>query len=302
MFNAALDARYGPSGSMEEYVRKAQVAAYESHRAMFESFRAAWPAATGVIQWMLNDAWPSLIWHLYDFYLRPGGSYFGAKKANEPLHIQYACHNRAVTVVNSTLQAFPQHRATATVLNLDGATHFERTEPVDAPANAGVLVFELPVLTDLHPTYLLVLSLDDPGGNTVSRNVYWLSPTADDLAWERSEWHYTPVRRYTDLTGLNTLPPTEVEAAARFDTSNRDGTALVELENKTQAIAFFVHLSVQKGRDGDELLPILWEDNYITLLPGERRELIARFDVDHLDGAEPVVVAEGWNVARKTVA
>ena len=104
VFNAAMDARYGPSSGVAEYARKAQATAYESHRAMLESFGERKYTATGVIQWMQNNAWPGMIWHLYDFYLRPGGSYFGAKKAGEPLHVQYAYDDRSVVVVNSTLE------------------------------------------------------------------------------------------------------------------------------------------------------------------------------------------------------
>jgi exo-1,4-beta-D-glucosaminidase len=119
VFTKAMDARYGPSGSIEEYARKAQVAAYESHRAMLESFGERKYTATGVIQWMLNNAWPGMIWHLYDFYLRPGGSYFGAKKACEPLHVQYAHDDRSVVVVNGTLQGHRGLTATARLLDLE---------------------------------------------------------------------------------------------------------------------------------------------------------------------------------------
>ncbi len=76
---------------------------YDAERAMFEAYSGHRYTSTGVIQWMLNNAWPSLIWHLYDYYLVPGGGYYGAKKANEPLHIQYAYDQRAAVVVNSTL-------------------------------------------------------------------------------------------------------------------------------------------------------------------------------------------------------
>ena len=119
IFTTALNARYGPSGGVEEFARKAQVMAYEGHRAMFEAFGRNKYTSTGVIQWMLNNAWPSMIWHLYDWYLRPGGSYFGAKKANEPLHIQYSYDDGSVVVVNSFYQAYPGMKARAWVYNID---------------------------------------------------------------------------------------------------------------------------------------------------------------------------------------
>jgi exo-1,4-beta-D-glucosaminidase len=75
--------------------------AYENIRAMFEAYSRNKYTSTGVIQWMLNNAWPSMIWHLYDYYLRPGGGYFGAKIALEPLHPLYGYDDHAIYVVSS---------------------------------------------------------------------------------------------------------------------------------------------------------------------------------------------------------
>ena len=92
---------------------------YEGERAMFEAYGRNKYEATGVVQWMLNNAWPSIIWHLYDWYLRPGGGYFGTKKANELLHVQYSYDDRSVAVVNSYYRAFTGCKVAAKVYNLD---------------------------------------------------------------------------------------------------------------------------------------------------------------------------------------
>ncbi|MFZ0732133.1 MAG: type IV toxin-antitoxin system AbiEi family antitoxin [Candidatus Sulfotelmatobacter sp.] len=101
VFTEALNKRYGPSNSAEEYSMKAQVQVYEAHRAMMEAYGRNKYTSTGIIQWMLNNAWPSMIWHLYDWYLRPGGSYFGVKKACEPLHVQYSYYDQSIVILNS---------------------------------------------------------------------------------------------------------------------------------------------------------------------------------------------------------
>ena len=294
VFTAAMDARYGPSKSVEEYARKAQAAAYESHRGMLESFGERKYIATGVIQWMQNNAWPGMIWHLYDFYLRPGGAYFGAKKAGEPLHVQFAYDDRSVVVVNSTLKAHAGLKATARLLDLASKELFAKTEPVDVGPDGSVKVFALPEPPGLTPTYFLALQLDDASGRTVSRNVYWLSTKRDVLAWDKSDWYYTPLTQYADLTGLQRLPPAEVAATARFET----GRARVTLRNPSKALAFLVHLAVRKGPGGEEVLPVLWDDNYLTLLPGETRELAAAYAPKGLGDAVPVVTVDGWNVAE----
>jgi len=297
VFTKAMDARYGPSRDVAEYARKAQAAAYESHRAMLESFAERKYTATGVIQWMQNNAWPGLIWHLYDFYLRPGGSYFGAKKAGEPLHVQYAYDDRSVVVVNASLAAHKGLKATARVLDLKSKEHFARTEAVDVGADGSVKAFQIPELPALTPTWFLALSLDDASGQNLSRNVYWLSTRPDVLAWDKSEWYYTPVTKYADLTGLQQLAPADVKASVRFES----GRARVALENPSQALAFFVHLAVRKGAAGEEVLPVLWDDNYVTLLPGEKREIAARYAPKDLGGATPVVTVEGWNVKSQVL-
>ena len=301
VFNAAMDARYGKPKGLEEYALKAQVAAYESHRAMFESFRERKYTATGVIQWMLNNAWPGMIWHLYDYYLRPGGSYFGAKKANEPLHVQYAYDDRSVVVVSSSLQSFAGMKVTAEVYDLNGALKHSRSETVDVAPDGTVKVFALPAPEGLTPTYFVVLTLDDSTGGTVSRNVYWLSTTPEVLAWDKTRWYYTPVERYADMTALDTLPPVEVKATARFASSGDDGRVRVALENTSDGMAFFVHLSVRRGEDGEEVLPVLWEDNDVTLAPGETLDLGATYAMKDAGSAPPTVRVEGWNVARTTV-
>jgi exo-1,4-beta-D-glucosaminidase len=97
VFTEALDRRYGQAQDAEDFAFKSQVMSYEGVRAMFEGYSRNKYTSTGVIQWMLNNAWPSMIWHLYDYYLRPGGGYFGTKKALEPLsgcqRIETHCQN-----------------------------------------------------------------------------------------------------------------------------------------------------------------------------------------------------------------
>src|SRR5262249_44224567 len=110
--NLGLEARYGKAKNLVDYVNKAQVVAYEGHRAMFEAYRKnKFHSATGVVQWMLLNAWPSFFWHLFDYYMRPGSSYFAAKKANESPHIQYAYDDRSIVVTNEESRSFDKLKA-----------------------------------------------------------------------------------------------------------------------------------------------------------------------------------------------
>src|SRR4029079_3006286 len=118
VFTDALNARFGPATSAEDYALKAQLQTYEGVRAMYEAYARNKYVSTGVIQWMLNNGWPSMIWHLYDYYLRPGGGYLGAKKANEPLHVMFSPDDRSIVVVNHTTAAVRRLRVTASVFGL----------------------------------------------------------------------------------------------------------------------------------------------------------------------------------------
>jgi exo-1,4-beta-D-glucosaminidase len=296
VFTKALDARYGPSRDAAEYTRKAQAQTYEAHRAMLESFAERKYTSTGVIQWMLNNAWPGLIWHFYDFYLRPGGTYFGAKKADEPVHVQYAYDDGSVVVVNSTLQDQKGLKVTARVLDTASKELATQNATVEVAADSANKVFKVPEPAGATPTWFLVLQLDDAGGRTVSRNVYWLSTKKDALAWDKSDWYFTPQTTYADFTALSQLPPAQVSATARFET----GKASVTLQNPSKNLAFFVHLAVRKGAGGEEVLPVLWEDNYVVLLPGETRALSATYAPKDLGTAKPVVTVDGWNIQEST--
>jgi len=270
--------------------------AYEGHRAMFEAFGRNKYTSTGVIQWMLNNAWPGVIWHLYDWYLRPGGSYFGAKKACEPLHVQYSYDDRSVVVVNSYYRPFANMKVVARVYNLDMAGKFSHEATVDVAEDSSTRVFTLPEIGGLSSTYFVSLVLEDPSGHPVSRNFYWLSTKLETLDWDKSNWYYTPTRTFADYTALNSLPLVELKATSRTEGRGTDRVTTVTVANPGKTLAFAVRLLVKKGPGGDEVLPVLWEDNYFPLLPGESRQVAATYRASDLGGAAPVVEVDGWNV------
>ena len=210
--------------------------------------------------------------------------------------MQYAYDDGSVVVVNSTLAAHAGLSATARVVDLSSKELFARTERVDVGPDGSAKVFQVKEPPGVSSTYFLALALDDAAGRPLSRNVYWLSTKKDVLAWDKSEWYVTPVTEYADLTGLERLAPARLTAAVSFE----PGRARVRLENPGPTLAFFVHLAVRKGAGGEEVLPVLWEDNDVTLLPGETRELAASYAARDLAGAEPVVTIDGWNVPETT--
>ncbi len=296
VFTRALNERYGKATGLEDYVEKAQAMTYEGERAMFEAYGRNKYTSTGVIQWMLNNAWPSVIWHLYDYYLRPGGGYFGAKKACERVHVQYSYDNRSVAVVNSLYQDFKAYTVAAKVYNLDLTEKFSKDAVVDIPADSSTTAFTIPELQGLSNTYFLRLTLEDHTGRRVTSNFYWLSTKPDVSDWGASTWYYTPIRSYADLTGLQDLPKVDLKLSSAVEKKGDDVLTRVMVNNPSQRMAFFVHLRISKGKGGEEVLPVLWEDNYFPLMPGEKAEVSAVCRLADLQGAKPVAEVDGWNV------
>jgi exo-1,4-beta-D-glucosaminidase len=296
VFTEALNNRYGKSDNVEDFALKSQLQTYEGVRAMYEAYSRNKYQATGVIQWMLNNAWPSMIWHLYDYYLRPAGGYFGAKRAMEPLHPIYGYDDHSIWVVSSQYEDARGLKLITKVYNLDMTEKFSQKNAVDAPADSTTKVFTLPDISDLSPTHFLVLSLENAAGKVVGSNFYWLSTKAETIDWAKSTWYMTPTESYADFTALSQLPKVKLKVTEHSERMGDEEVTHVTLENPSQSLAFFVRLKVTKGAKGEEVLPVIWEDNYISLLPGEKREVSATYRASELGTAKPMVEVSGWNV------
>ncbi|MGO4521010.1 sugar-binding domain-containing protein [Dyella sp. 2RAF44] len=304
-FDNALAKRYGAPTSLADYVTKAQLDNYDNVRAQFEAFNAHMDAAnpsTGVIYWMLNNAWPSLHWHLYGYYMNPAGAYFGAKKANELVHIQYSYDSKAIVLVNQTLDDVHGLQANIRLRNLDGSMRFEKhLQDIDLAGNHTRQLATLPAIANLSPTYFIELELAAADGKPVSRNVYWLSTRADVLDWAKSNWYLTPLTQYGDLTALQSLPAatSEIHASTTRDGKDEVTTITLSVPASSKAVALFQHVSIRRGAHGDLALPIRWNDNDVTLWPGESIVLTARYASQ--ETVVPVVEVSGWNVPAQSV-
>jgi len=302
VFTEGLNRRYGTATSLDDYLRKAQAVAYDGERAMFEAYGRNKYTATGVIQWMLNNAWPSLIWHLYDYYQVPAGGYFGTKKAMEPVHVQYSYDDNSVAVVNSTYSALQGLKVSTKLYNLDATVKGAREETINLPLDSSTKAFDLPKIDDLTKTYFLSLQLHDSGGKLLSDNFYWLSTKPDVMDWEhKQDTVYTPQAEFGDLSGLNTLPETKLEVTSTKENLSSRYSARISVRNPGRSIAFMVHLRVTKGQGGQDVTPIFWSDNYFSLLPGEQKEVTATYDASDLDGKGPILKVAGYNIEPQSV-
>jgi exo-1,4-beta-D-glucosaminidase len=299
-FSKALNNRYGTATSAADFSLKSELLNYETTRAFFEAWSAhEYTQSFGTIFWMLNNAWPSVHWSLYDYYLKPGGGYFGTKKATEPVHIAYDYSGKRIYVINSTLAARTGLTATVSLYNLpDLSQKYTNTVAVSAPANASTLAFTVPAVSGLSTTYLIRLQLKDSSGAVVSNNLYWYSTTADALS-NKSNWFSTTTKTYAKLSGLTSLPSNPGLAASA--TRSAPGSVSISLTNNGNTLAFFVRPELTAGNGGREVVPVTYSDNYVSLWPGESTTITASYQPADLGGQAPFLRVRGFNVPTVSI-
>lgn len=296
LFANALQKRYGEAKNATDFAWKSQAMTYEGERAMFEAYGRNKYKSTGIIQWMLNNAWPSLIWHLYDYNLVPAGGYFGTKKALEPVHIQFSYDDRSVAVVNGKQEAQNGLKAVAKIYDTSMKERFTREAQVDVPADGVAKSFAVPEPAGISTAYFLDLRLFSPSGALISHNFYWLSTKPDVLDFAKTEWYYTPMTAFADFSDLEKLHKEKIKASLHMETGTNETAAQVSVENPGKHLAFLVRLRLLRGKDGPEIVPVFWDDNYFSLLPGETRTIAVKVRNSDLNGATPVLAVDGFNV------
>ena len=287
VYTQAVNARYGDATGVEDFCRKAQLVNLETHKAIFEAWNhRMWRGpeyCSGVLLWMTNPCWPSTMWQLYDYYLEPTAAYFGVKSACEPLHIQMSLDDWTVSVVNNRLESFDALVAEARVFDLDGTESAESywSYIVDVGANSVTDCFGLAFDPSLSTVHFVRLNLYDGAGELLSRNFYWRS-SADP-----------------DFTLLDTMPDVDVSWSAALEPSDDDAVrSHIELhvENETPYVALMLRAKLVGAESGERLLPVFYEDNYFSLLPGESRDISVEIPSHALPDERPRIVLEGWNV------
>jgi exo-1,4-beta-D-glucosaminidase len=295
VLNETMAAVYTNPDSAALYERIAQTMAYDSERAMFEAYSKNKYVSTGVIQWMLNNAWPSMIWHLYDYYLDTDAGYYATKKACEPVHIQYSYDDRSIVVVNSTYAPVEALHATVHVHGLGWKDLYKAEANVDAGADSSQIVFELPdsLWSGVEKIFFIDLELADARGRTVSRNFYWVPYTLTTFDFPRTDYTHTPAERHEDLTALTNLPKVEIKADASVERTSHGRRVSVRLNNPSNSLAFQVNVAPRTS-DGGLVAPVLWSDNWIELGPGESATLTA--DLPDTAPDSTVIHVDGWNI------
>ena len=280
---AKINTQYGPSTNIEQFCAKAAAFNYENNRAIMEgAANSMWNRCGGVLLWMSKSAWANLNWSTYDYYYGVDGTYFGNKKACEPLHIQWDSRNWNVSVINATLKTQSGLTAVAEVYNSDAKLKATHSETIHAVANAKTAAFTLARPDGLTPVHFIRLLLKN-GSETLSENFYWNGNT------------------YLDYTSLDSLPQVSLDLSAKTCVDGDETEIVATLRNATASIAFMPRLCVVRAISGDRVLPTFYSDNYLSLLPGERCTITMRFKTSDLKGENPKLNLDGYNIIVKQI-
>jgi hypothetical protein len=262
-----LQTTLGAVSSLEDFERKAQLIDYVSYRAIFEGFQAGlWRRNSGRLLWMTHPSWPSNTWQIYTSDYDTAAPYYAVAKACEPLHAQLNLPDFRVAVVNTTRAPAKALRLRSRVVSLDNRLLFERVDKLDAPADDVTTLAALKLFERTSPV-LVELTLTDSRGTVVSNNVYW------------------EARKDEDLTALTRIP------LQALDMSVTAGPSLkIKLHNPGPVPALMAKVGVLDA-SGNRVLPAYYSDNYVTLLPGETRDI----DVTCPKKCASITL-RGWNV------
>ncbi|MCX7048905.1 MAG: hypothetical protein NTX50_25890, partial [Candidatus Sumerlaeota bacterium] len=289
-YDQAIRRLHGEPESVADYCWKAHLVTADQHRSFYEAVNhRMWDITSGFTEWKINSCFPDVQWQNFDYYHKPGVSHFYIKRACEPLHAQMDLIDHAVSVINCRLAPQPGLEVTARVFGLDAKPLWQRAAKLEAPANARREAFAIDGLASLAPFVFVKLQLKDAAGKLLSDNFYWLRGQGT-----------------ADYKSLQKLPLVKINSKMRIEAAGDEKLVRVRLENPTGHLAFFIQLALTKGMGGAggvsgaggaEILPVLWDDNYFSLLPGETRELTARLNAHDLGGDEKITLeVGGWNI------
>lgn len=275
-FLERIEKSYGGAKNIDEWVELAQFVNYEGHRAMFESqskFRM------GLLIWMSHPTWPSFVWQTYDYYLEPGSGYFGSKKASEPLHIQWNPSTDAIEVVNYSAGNQSALSAQLQIFNLDGSVKREVSYTLDSKEDSTVVAGRIEYPAGLSSVHFLRLKLSK-NGQVISDNFYWRGVQDGNFQ------------------ALRTLGKARLTATTKVQRQSGVWHLSTELRNDSKTPAIMVRAKAVRSSSGDRILPALYSDNYISLMPGESRKIVTEIREADARGESPRISIAGFNIEQ----
>ncbi|HNW58887.1 MAG TPA: discoidin domain-containing protein [bacterium] len=273
-FMRRLEDHFGKVDNAREWLEYAQWLSYQGFRGILE---AQARNRMGVLFWMTHCAWPSFVFQTYDYYFEPTGAYFGCKKGSEPLHILWNAATDSIEVVNMSIAGGSNLIATVELINLDGSTAARRFFNADCPIDQVRRICRLERPAALSPTHFIRLRLEQRG-RPVAENFYWSS------------------RREEDFHEIAQLAKVKLDLRVRSRRQTGKWFLSANLANSSSTPALMVRLEIMGAKDKERILPAVFSDNFISLMPGEQRQVEIEVDEADCRGGQPMVALEGVNL------
>ncbi len=273
-FNQIIEKGFGPVDNAKRFTELAQWINYDGYRGMFEGRSKH---RKGLILWMSHSAWPSMVWQTYDYYFDPTAAYFGCKKASEPIHIQWNPVYDTIEVVNLSAGDMTNLTATAQLINMDGSVQWEKVKTFDSNEDTTEKMFKLEFPENLSATHFIKLVLKK-GSEIISDNFYWRG--LED----------------GNFQALNELPKVTIETKTTVKSEGDKWLMETELNNTSDQPVLMIRLKITGTKTGQRILPALYSDNFISLMPGELKTIKMSVKAEDSRGEKPKVEISGFNL------
>ena len=268
--------RYGDIKDIETYCKYAQVVNYDQYRSFMEGWASQmWDKYTGILIWKTQNPWTSLRGQMYDWFLDINASLSGTQKGCETLHPQYNLASKQVELPNTGLTSYSNLSVKASLYDRSGKQIWNKEQNgIHSAANSVNRLFAVDKPTDVEGVYFLKLSLLDSTGRELTDNIYWLTTKEKD---------------YTTLAGMPKVKPIVKVDRVKEGESHRYTIDL----SVSEGISFFNRLKVFDKNTGARILPAHYSENYITLMPGDAKQVVVEFN-SSLAPSDVRVVVQSW--------
>ena len=219
---------------------------------------------------MSHPAWPSVEWQTYSWDYETFGSYYGSRKACEPVHVQMNLDDHDIVVLNTTASGLEGLTVTLSCYGLDGKRISTKTlKGIDVPANSRKDLFKAE-LGGIKGNYMVRLILSDKKGHTVTINDYMMRGEGTE-----------------DFTSFDNVGKAQIKVRK---VSSKDSVERYEITNTSGNIAMNLKFNLCDPQTGEIILPAYFSDGYFHLLPGEKRTIQMH------SPSTGAIMAEGYNV------
>jgi len=273
--------RYGVPDNFVDYVQKGLIAGASSYRGIFEAVNSEINNTSGVMLWKLNSAWPEVRWQIYDWFLNPNAGYYFIKRALKKYNIQMDLMNNEIQVVKNYPGKKESLDAIIKIFNQKSDLIYKKVKSItfnELPGVKKVISIKDKIINPKIPLYFISLSLKNKQGKTLNENLYW---------------H----KKSKNYSYLEKIPKAEIDLNYKLKSISLKRKRLeIKIKNKSANIAFFTKASLLRKSNGEEILPVFWSDNYISIFPGKLKTIIGRFECENIGKEDLNIRIEGWNI------